>query len=443
MGKPGDKYEVEADKMADQVVRKSGKENSVQKKEGEDEVQQKPLATSITPLVQKMEVAEDETAQTKLQRKEDEEPVQKKEEEEPVQAKEEEEVQAKCNDCEKEGVQKKEDEEVQAKSDSQKHQKPSIENKLRNGNGGGKMDATTQGEMEQGFGADFSQVNIHTNSEAAQMSQDIGAQAFTHGNDIYFNKGKYNPNSKDGKHLLAHELTHTIQQKGMVQKKGISKTQDSIQRKASTPPADLACPVGNSSPSGSGENLSFPVSGSNFTANQELGINNFVRNWHLSKEQIRIDGYASVDGPETSNWHLSCQRALTARHYLMNPTDGSQGIPGSFISMFAHGETSQFGSLVQNRRVSINLPTKLPVRPVIGKPTVDHKTKFNAPDGSADTRLKVGVGEKVEFTASAVGNWAATSGKPRVLAGANKYEWTAPDRAGSTTVTFVSGTHTV
>lgn len=228
MGKPGDQYEVEADKMADQVVSKSGKENTVHKKEGEEEVQQKPLASSITPLVQKMEASEDEVAQTKLQRKEDEEPVQmkedeevvqSKEEEEPIQAKEDEEVQAKCNDCEKEGVQKKEEDEVQAKSNSQPQQKNSIESKLRNGSGGGKMDVNTRGEMEQGFGSDFGNVNIHTDSEAAQMSQNIGAQAFTHGNDIYFNKGKYNPNSKEGKHLLAHELTHTIQQKGMVQKK--------------------------------------------------------------------------------------------------------------------------------------------------------------------------------------------------------------------------------
>ena len=222
MGKPGDKYEVEADKMADKVVSKSGKDNAVQKK-GEEELQQKPLASSITPLVQKMEASDEETAQMKLQRKEDEEPVQQKEdeevqaqsEEEQVQAKEDEEVQAKCADCEKEGVQKKEDEEVQAKLNSQPQQKSSIESKLRNGSGGRKMDADTRGEMEQGFGADFSNVNIHTDGEAAQMSQDIGAQAFTHGNDIYFNKGKYNPNSKEGKHLLAHELTHTIQQKGM------------------------------------------------------------------------------------------------------------------------------------------------------------------------------------------------------------------------------------
>ena len=79
--------------------------------------------------------------------------------------------------------------------------------------------------MEHGFGADFSNVRIHTDFEAAQMSSDIGAKAFTNGNDIYFNQNQYNPNSKEGKHLLAHELTHTIQQKGgiekLVQKKSV------------------------------------------------------------------------------------------------------------------------------------------------------------------------------------------------------------------------------
>ncbi|MDZ7695034.1 MAG: DUF4157 domain-containing protein [Balneolaceae bacterium] len=73
--------------------------------------------------------------------------------------------------------------------------------------------------MEPRFGADFSNVRIHTGSEAAKLSQDINAQAFTHGRDIYFNNEKYNPDSSSGKHLIAHELTHTIQQGAVVQTK--------------------------------------------------------------------------------------------------------------------------------------------------------------------------------------------------------------------------------
>ena len=55
-------------------------------------------------------------------------------------------------------------------------------------------------------------MRIHTGREAAGLSSQIQAKAFTHGNDIYFNSGEYNPNSSTGKSLLAHELTHTIQQ---------------------------------------------------------------------------------------------------------------------------------------------------------------------------------------------------------------------------------------
>ncbi len=68
--------------------------------------------------------------------------------------------------------------------------------------------------MEPRFGTDFSNVKVHTDSSAVQMNQDIQAQAFTHGQDIYFNSGKYSPDTNEGKSLLAHELTHVVQQRG-------------------------------------------------------------------------------------------------------------------------------------------------------------------------------------------------------------------------------------
>src|SRR4030095_10063138 len=55
-------------------------------------------------------------------------------------------------------------------------------------------------------------VNIHSGSEAIQMNRELNAKAFTVGSDIYFSEGQYNPASDEGKHLLAHELTHTLQQ---------------------------------------------------------------------------------------------------------------------------------------------------------------------------------------------------------------------------------------
>ncbi|RME96938.1 MAG: DUF4157 domain-containing protein [Chloroflexi bacterium] len=69
-------------------------------------------------------------------------------------------------------------------------------------------------DMESRFGADFSNVRVHTGSEAAQLSESLNAQAFTHGNHIFFNAGKGNFDTADNKRLLAHELTHVIQQMG-------------------------------------------------------------------------------------------------------------------------------------------------------------------------------------------------------------------------------------
>ncbi len=69
-------------------------------------------------------------------------------------------------------------------------------------------------EMEGKIGADFSKVRIHQDAEAASMSESIQAKAFTSGNDIYFGEGQLDTQGRDGKRLLAHELTHVVQQGG-------------------------------------------------------------------------------------------------------------------------------------------------------------------------------------------------------------------------------------
>jgi Domain of unknown function (DUF4157) len=90
---------------------------------------------------------------------------------------------------------------------------PQVENGIHQSRGSGhSLDKGTQSFMENGFGTDFSNVKIHTGHTAVQLSRELNAQAFTVGNDIYFNAGKYSPHSADGKHLLAHELTHVVQQ---------------------------------------------------------------------------------------------------------------------------------------------------------------------------------------------------------------------------------------
>jgi hypothetical protein len=68
--------------------------------------------------------------------------------------------------------------------------------------------------MEDAMGADFSSVRVHNDPESHELSKQINAQAFTRGNDVFFNAGKYNPSTTEGQRLLAHELAHVIQQEG-------------------------------------------------------------------------------------------------------------------------------------------------------------------------------------------------------------------------------------
>lgn len=76
------------------------------------------------------------------------------------------------------------------------------------------LEAGTRSEMESALGEDFGDVRVHTGGAAGDAARQLGARAFTHGRDIFFNEGEYNPATPDGKELLAHELTHVVQQKG-------------------------------------------------------------------------------------------------------------------------------------------------------------------------------------------------------------------------------------
>lgn len=194
IGKPGDRYEQEADHVAGQVMSMpdTATHQSIQREaRPEEEVQAKPLVASITPLIQREEMPEEEEpVQAKLSLIQREE---MPEEEEPVQA--------------KSSLQRATDGSLQAGGN--------LESQLSGSKGGGSpLSNEVRSFMEPRFGTDFSQVKVHTDTTAVQMSQSIQAQAFTHGSDIYFNSGKYSPATNEGKSLLAHELTHVVQQKG-------------------------------------------------------------------------------------------------------------------------------------------------------------------------------------------------------------------------------------
>lgn len=216
---PDDPQEKEADAMADKVMRMP-----------------EPAAAPVAKEEEKLQKKEEEKK---------EEPVQAKLESSPVT------VQTKCESCEKENkaqaklfrmIQRSEDvssssmDMAGGKSGSdytidRKHislhhsdvvQRSGrgppagsipFDHSLSSSKGGGSpLPGDTRQFMESRFNADFSGVRIHTGSYAESMSSQIHAQAFTHGNDVYFNAGKYSPSTSQGSTLLAHELTHTIQQ---------------------------------------------------------------------------------------------------------------------------------------------------------------------------------------------------------------------------------------
>jgi hypothetical protein len=205
VGQPGDKYEQEADRVAEQVVDGASEEQSFFAPATSPNLQSKPLVETISPLVQ-MRSEEEEEAQTKLEIQ-----CQEEEEEEMMQMQPLEE----------------EEEMLQPKANHGAKSPKSIELLLKmNQANGSSLDNKTRGKMEQSFGADFSDVKIHTDNAAVQMNKELGAQAFTSGNDIYFNKGKYDPGSQNGNKLLAHELTHTVQQGAS---KGTSETSSLVQ----------------------------------------------------------------------------------------------------------------------------------------------------------------------------------------------------------------------
>jgi len=77
---------------------------------------------------------------------------------------------------------------------------------------GAPLDSPLRREMESAFGRDFSVVRVHRGPRSASLSEGLNARALTHANDIFFNRGEFDPGTTQGRRLIAHELTHTAQQ---------------------------------------------------------------------------------------------------------------------------------------------------------------------------------------------------------------------------------------
>lgn len=104
-------------------------------------------------------------------------------------------------------------------------------------NRGDSLDGKAQKQMEAGFQTDLSSVRVHHGPEAAELSEQLQARAFTFGQDIYFGRGEYRPDTPQGGGLLAHELAHTVQQRSgdkvvQMQDKGSATTQPPVTAQA-------------------------------------------------------------------------------------------------------------------------------------------------------------------------------------------------------------------
>lgn len=235
IGAPDDPYEREADAVAEQVVQRMSAADNDPAGTADDRmrkdkmIQEKPLAIQRMPM----------SVQRKCAACEEEEKVQKKEEEKPeelqggIQRKpifesngDEESspgvqppgpmIQRKCAACEKE-----EQEAVQRKpaGGGEMTASPDVSSRLSASKGGGSpLPATVQNSMGGALGADLSGVRVHTDSQSVQLNRDLGAQAFTHGSDVYFGAGKFQPGTGDGDRLLAHELVHVGQQGAVIRR---------------------------------------------------------------------------------------------------------------------------------------------------------------------------------------------------------------------------------
>ncbi|MBE9232466.1 DUF4157 domain-containing protein [Cuspidothrix issatschenkoi LEGE 03284] len=192
ISQPGDFHEQQADSVAQQVMRRMAQpvhRQSIQRQQAPDpeDLQMKSVDNFHTSWLQRQQVPEEEEIP-------------------------------------------EEDTEVQRSSMVQR--RPStggiaatddLETSIQQSRGGGQPLADDiKRPMEQAFGADFTNVNIHTDDNSDKLNKSIQARAFTTGQDIFFRQGEYSPGSNTGKELLAHELTHVVQQNGSaVQRKSL------------------------------------------------------------------------------------------------------------------------------------------------------------------------------------------------------------------------------
>lgn len=214
--------------------------------------------------------------------------------------------------------------------------------------GGTPLAARTRSFMESAFSSDFSRVRVHQDAAAADMSRQIGARAFTHGNHIYFNQGQYQPHTRQGAHLLAHELTHTLQQAG-------PDVQYGIQRVCGPGAVGEHTECTPMQEEATGPRYLFQYNCDEFARGNDVDLMADAARI-VNGDVVEIHGYASEEGDTAYNNHLSCARALRARE-VVESVLRTRGISAT-IRLFHHGATPGNHTLL--RSVVVNVITAPP-----------------------------------------------------------------------------------
>jgi len=188
---PDDRYEQEADRAANAIIAQATTPEIQRQAEEEEEIQTKMADSNRPQAIQLQEIPEEE--ETVPARKSDYGPIQM------LQHQAEEEVQTKPLGGSPSG---EIPDALEAQIQAAKTSGQPLPDSLRT-------------SLEPHFGRDFGGVRIHTGGEADDLSRQLGARAFTTGHDIFFREGEYQPQSDDGKGLIAHEITHVVQQNAL------------------------------------------------------------------------------------------------------------------------------------------------------------------------------------------------------------------------------------
>jgi len=198
IGQPGDVYEQEADRVADAVMRMPEPQLRRQPEEEEDLIQTKPLVNQITPFVQRQVEEGGEILQT------------------------------------------------EKRGGTTPEVTRNLESSINALKGGGQpLAESTRNFFEPRFGYNFSDVRVHTDAKAGESAQAVNALAYTVGRDIVFGAGQYAPMTSEGQQLLAHELTHTIQQGavGLHERQTVNQPENFDEQRTDTFAQDIAKPA--------------------------------------------------------------------------------------------------------------------------------------------------------------------------------------------------------